>query len=75
MTYFKDYISRFFFIHGQTKDEFYTSDLKVANIEEILHNHLQKNGYERATYYQNSKDINCFDKNSLELLSNKLGLI
>ena len=68
MTHFKPYTKRFFFLHGQTKDEFYTSDLKVANLEEILHKHLQKNGYERIVYYQGqSKGVRCYDEKSYRL--------
>lgn len=67
MTYFKNYTNRFFFIHGQTKDEFYTSDLKVANLEEILHKHLLKNNYERIAYYHGTKGVHCFDKKSYDL--------
>ena len=67
MTHFKKHTKRFFFIHGQTKDEFYTSNLKVANLEEILHKHLQKNDYERIAYYQGTKGVHCFDKNSFDL--------
>jgi len=68
MTHFKSHTKRFFFLHGQTKDEFYTSDLKVANLEEILHRHLQKNGYERIVYYQGqSKGVRCYDEKSYRL--------
>jgi len=70
MTYFKKYENRFFFIYGKTDDEFFTSDLKVANLEEILHNHLQKNGYERIVFYQGqAKGVCCFDEKSFKLLS------
>lgn len=67
MTHFKNYTNRFFFIHGQTKDEFYTSDLRVANLEEILHRHLHKNGYERIAYYQGTKGLYCYDEKSFKL--------
>jgi len=67
LTHFKNYTDRFFFIHGQTKDEFYTSDLRVANLEEILHRHLQKNGYERIAYYQGTKGLYCYDEKSFKL--------
>lgn len=68
MTHFKPHTKRFFFLHGQTKDEFYTSDLKVTNLEEILYRHLQKNGYERIVYYQGqSKGVRCYDEKSYRL--------
>ena len=68
MKHIENHTSRFFFLYGQTKDEFYTSDLKIANLEEILHNHLQKNSYERIVYYQGqSKGVCCYDDKSFEL--------
>lgn len=72
MTYFKNYTKRFFFLYGQTKDEFYTSDLKVANLEEVLHKHLQNNGYERIVFYQGqAKGVCCFDQQSYDLSFNQ----
>ena len=71
MTYFKNYTNRFFFIYGQTKDEFYTSDLKVQNFEKILHSHLKINKYDRIAYYQGTKGLYCYDKKSFDLSFNK----
>ena len=67
MTYFKNYTDRFFFLYGQTRDEFYTPDLRVAKLEAILHHHLQKNGYERIAYYQGTKGVYCYDQKSFDL--------
>ena len=39
----------------------------MANLEEILHQHLQKNGYERIAYYQGTKGIYCYDQKSFDL--------
>ena len=71
MTYFKNYTNRFFFIYGQTKDEFYTSDLKVKDLREILHSHLKINKYDRIAYYQGTEGLYCYDKKSFDLSFNK----
>ena len=66
MTYFKNYTDRFFFLYGNTKDEFYTSDLKCINLDKVLHKHLSINNYKRIVYYHGTKGLSCYDEYSFK---------
>ena len=70
MTYFKDYTKRFFFLYGKTKDEFFAPSLQIVKFEHILHNHFLKQEYKRVVFYQGTKGVYCYDKNSFDLTFN-----
>ena len=67
LTYFQNHTTRFFFIYGETSDEFITADLQMSNLEKVLHGHLKSLGYERIAFYQGTKGLHCFDQRSFEL--------
>ena len=72
MSYFQNYTERFFFLYGETKDEFYTSELKVQNLEQLLHEHLKNEAYERIVFYQGqAKGVRCYDQHSFKLTFSK----
>lgn len=69
-TYFNIINNRFFFVFGETSDEFCNSNLVFANLHKILHNHLKKLDYKRVVFYEGTKGIYCFDQKSFDLTFN-----
>lgn len=69
-TYFQNYNHRFFFIFGETSDEFLESNLRFANLNKILHKHLKKRDYERIVFYEGTKGLHCHDQKSFDLAFN-----
>lgn len=69
-TYFNTTTNRFFFIFGETSDEFCESNLEFTNLHKILHKHLQKQEYERIVFYEGTKGIHCHDQKSFDLVFN-----
>lgn len=65
-TYFNTTRNRFFFIFGETSDEFCKSNLEFANLHKILHNHLKKLDYQRIVFYEGTKGM-CCDQKSFDL--------
>ena len=62
--------NRFFFIFGETSDEFCNSNLEFTNLHKILHKHLKKLEYERIVFYEGTKGIHCHDQKSFDLAFN-----
>ena len=63
---------RFFFVAGATADEFCTPSLRLLNIEELMHEHLQVLGYEKIVFYSGGgKGLYFYDKKSYDLVFNK----
>jgi SpoVK/Ycf46/Vps4 family AAA+-type ATPase len=73
MTYFDKNasISRFFFIIGNTTDEFCTDDGQLVNIEYMLHRELQNAGYECIIFFDQKKMIYFFDRESKRLAASE----
>ena len=69
-TYFNISNNRFFFIFGETSDEFCNSNLEFTNLHKILHKHLKKLEYERIVFYEGTKGIHCHDQKSFDLAFN-----
>jgi AAA+ superfamily predicted ATPase len=69
-TYFNTTTNRFFFILGETSDEFCKSNLEFANLHKILHNHLKKLDYKRIVFYEGTKGLHCHDQKSFDLAFN-----
>ena len=69
-TYFNISNNRFFFIFGETSDEFCESNLNFANLHKILHKHLKKLEYERIVFYEGTKGFHCHDQKSFDLAFN-----
>jgi len=63
-SYFEDYTKRFFFVLGETDDEYCTSKLQLVNIEQIIHQHLKKLGYTRIVFALGSRGLYCYDEQS-----------
>jgi len=66
-SYFEEYTKRFFFILGKTDDEYCTEKLQLVNIEQIIHQHLQKLDYQRILFCLGSRGIYCYDEHSFKL--------
>lgn len=65
---FSDATHRFFFIGGNTADEFCTPSLKLCNIEEVLFDHLKALGYERIVFYAGAgRGLYFYDKYSYDI--------
>lgn len=58
---------RFVVFYGaNTSDTFCTSDLLLCDIEQVLHRHLQQQGYERILFYSGVKKLYFLDEKSHE---------
>lgn len=71
-TYFtqSNIMRRFFFLVGKTKDTFVDEALQAVDLEFLLHDHLQKLGYERIVFYGKTQKLYCYDEKSYKLILN-----
>lgn len=69
-SYLNNTTTRFFFIFGETSDEFCESNLRFANLNKVLHKHLKKFDYERIVFYEGTKGLHCHDQKSFDLAFN-----
>lgn len=61
-------LKRFFFVAGNTKDSFCSSDLAQTDLEFALYKELKANGYERIVFYSKKQKLYCFDQESYRLV-------
>lgn len=67
MSYFSRPYRRFFFITGNTDDEFCPPALSLMTLEEMLFWHLKEIGYDRQVYYDGRRKIYFHDLQSKQL--------
>jgi hypothetical protein len=58
---------RFLFLYGATSDTFCTPDLRLVNIEQVLHQYLKSQGYRRILFYSGTEKIYFLDAESRDL--------
>lgn len=62
---------RFIILYGnQTSDSFCSADLILQDIEQVLHQYLQQQGFSRIIYYSGVDKLYFLDRTSLELSRN-----
>ena len=62
---------RFIILYGnQTSDSFCSPDLTLQDIEQVLHQYLQQQGFNRIVYYSGVDKLYFLDRTSLELSRN-----
>lgn len=62
---------RFMILYGnQTSDSFCSPDLTLQDIEQVLHQYLQQQGFNRIVYYSGVDKLYFLDRTSLELSRN-----
>lgn len=68
--FFKDTFKRFFFLYGNTEDDFCSADLKLYHFEKFLFYHLKSLGYDIIAFYNAKYKIFTYEKSSYDLILN-----
>ncbi len=66
-TPFSNYTDRFFFVHGKTDDEFCLYPCGILNLEEVLHLHFRRLGFERIVFFNGRQKLFFYDHDSFNL--------
>ena len=64
-------MGRFFYIIGNTSDEFYTEGLMQLNIEQLVHMELKKAGYRRVIFLDKFNKLYTYDDESYSLYNTR----
>ncbi|MGK0290656.1 MAG: hypothetical protein ACI86H_002115, partial [bacterium] len=60
---FGDQLQRIFLLYGNTQDEYISENGQILDLDELLHQHLKKIGYQKIIYYNHLGEF-CLDQES-----------
>ncbi len=67
-SFFENIHERFFFLYGNTHDEYCSDDLKFRKLDELIFYQLKSKGYERIALYNPKNKIYTYEKTSYDII-------